>query len=338
MSLLFDETRQRDAPLDTAQAQTAHEHVDAVAMTWVVPPDCHGKTAAAALAHKVRRLGLTRATAVVVAGDVRVGDRALAVDEVVTRGMTLTLWRIAPDRPSDMHVTPSVLYDGRGIDDVIVVDKPGDLTMHPSARYLHVTLTGWMKRNGIVANPCHRIDRETSGVVLCAAPGPAERTLKMAFQNGHVDKSYLAVVRGVVNGPFVVDASLAPQGERGVVRIKMIPDVQGQSAHTAFEVVRTDVHARRSLLRCRPTTGRTHQIRAHLAHAGHPIVGDKLYAMGDAWFDAFTRRALTDAQRAALDHPRQALHAHTLSWQDNGSRRSFCAPMPPELDALVAPS
>ncbi|MBI1949167.1 MAG: RluA family pseudouridine synthase [Deltaproteobacteria bacterium] len=301
----------------------------AVCLRWQVPPDCHGKTTVEALAHKVRRLGVARARRVVEGGDLRVLGRPCDAGERLTRGTVLELWRLAPDAPEDAMPTPAVLARAHGL---LVVDKPGDLAVHPSARYLHRTLTGWLFRQGLRANPCHRLDRETSGVLVCAEPGPVEARTKGAFAAGRVDKEYLAVVRGVVQQPFVVNVPLALQGERGLVRIRMIADAAGQAAVTEVEPVRTD--GARSLVRCRPRTGRQHQLRAHLSHAGFPIVGDKLYAMGDAWFDAFTRRALTDDDRKALDAPRQALHAARLTLLDE--RLTFEAPFPAELAALVA--
>lgn len=300
-------------------------------MRWAVPPDCHGKTAAEALAHKVRRLGIERATRVVEGGDLRLDGRPLGATERVARGAELELWRLAPDSPDDAMAPPRVLFHEGGL---LVVDKPGDLAVHPSARYLHRTLTGWLARQGMRANPCHRLDRETSGVLVCAEPGPVESRTKVAFARGRVAKEYLAVVRGVLAAPCTIDTPLALQGDRGLVRIRMVADATGQPARTDVIPVRS-VDGR-TLVRCVPHTGRQHQLRAHLAHAGHPIVGDKLYAMGDAWFDAFTRRALRDDERAALDAPRQALHAARLTLLDEGL--TFEAPLPAALAALVEPA
>lgn len=324
-----DVTLEEEAPAIDDALRPAFGDARAVSVRWPVPADCHGKTAVEALAHKVRRLGTERALRVVLGGDLRVEGRALGPEERLTRGTVLELWRIAPDSPDDEMPAPRVLSRERGL---IVVDKPGDLAVHPSARYLHRTLTGWLFRQGMRANPCHRLDRETSGVLVCAEPGPMEARVKGAFAAGRIDKEYLAVVRGVVSAPFTVDTPLALQGARGLVRIRMIADPNGQPAHTEIFPVRTD--GVRTLVRCVPRTGRQHQLRAHLAHAGFPIVGDKLYAMGDAWFDAFTRRALSSDERAALDAPRQALHAVRLTIVDDAL--TFEAPLPAELDALVA--
>lgn len=305
----------------------------AVAIRWTVPPDCHGLSAVDVLARKVRRLGEPRARRVVRAGDLRVDGRPLLEDEALSKGTLVELWRIAPDDPAVPFPAPRLLYDGASDGDgLVVVDKPGDLAVHPSARYLHHTVTAWLRTHGMPANPCHRLDRETSGVLVCARSGPWEVEWKTAFQRGLVEKEYLAVVRGLVRSSFTVDARLALQGDRGLVRIRMVEDDVGQEAVTEVEPIRIDEVRGRSLIRCRPRTGRQHQIRAHLAIAGFPLVGDKLYAMGDEWFDAFTRRALTDAQRAALEHPRQALHAARLCY----GAWTFEAPLPAELAALVA--
>ncbi len=314
---------------DEAALATAFGDARAVSVRWAVPPDCHQKTAVEVLAHKVRRIGLERARRVVLGGDLRTAGRACGVDERLARGTVLELWRLPPDAPSDPMPIPTVLLRERGL---VVVDKPGDLAVHPSARYLHRTLTGWLSREGLRANPCHRLDRETSGVLVCAEPGPVEARVKGAFAAGRVHKEYLAVVRGAVARPFTVDAPLALQGARGLVRIRMVVDEAGRPACTDVEPVRTD--GARTLVRCRPRTGRQHQLRAHLAHTGFPIVGDKLYAMGDAWFDAFTRRALTEDERTALDAPRHALHAARLTLVDEGI--TVEAPLPGELAALVA--
>lgn len=303
----------------------------AVCMRWAVPPDCHGKTAAEVLAHKVRRLGIERARSVVASGDVRVDGNPVVPEAPLPKGTVLELWRLPPDDPADLRVPPRVLFAGDGL---VVLDKPGDLAVHPSARYLHNTVTAWLRLSGYEANPCHRLDRETSGVLVCAAPGDAERQRKTAFMNRAVDKAYLAVVRGLVRAPFSVDAPLALQGERGLVRIRMVPDPAGQPCLTDVEPVLVDEASHRSVVRCHPRTGRQHQIRAHVAHAGFPIVGDKLYAMGDVWFDRFTRRALAPEELALLDHPRQALHAERVTFTDDGL--TFSSPLPEELASLVA--
>jgi 23S rRNA pseudouridine1911/1915/1917 synthase len=293
----------------------------------------HGRTPVEVLADRVRRLGSVRALRVVAAGDLRVvtqeSTRVAEPTEQLARGTVLELWRLAPDRPEDVTVAPSVLWEAEGL---IVLCKPGDLAVHPSARYLHNTVTAWLRRRETPAHPCHRLDRETSGVLVCANDKDAERRWKQAFAAGLVQKTYLAVVAGAVERAFVIDRPLALQGERGLVRIRVIVDENGQPACTRVEPVQVSADGRRTLVRCFPETGRQHQIRAHLSSAGYPIVGDKLYQMGDAWFDAFTRRALDQGAHRALPCARQCLHAARLRF----ASFDFEAPLPDDMRRVLA--
>ena len=306
---------------DPVSPRSAYGDPRAVSVRWNIPPDGNGKTPAEALAWKVRRLGLERAHSVVAAGDMRVVDgdttRVPASDEKLAKGTLIELWRLSPDDPEDILEPPTILHHGAG---VLVVDKPGNLAVHPTARYLHATLTSWLRRNGTPANPCHRLDRETSGVLVCADDGVVERRWKQGFAAGRVHKQYLAVVDGVVDSERRIELPLLLQGERGLVRIKMIVDDKGAASSTRIVPEGVSADGRRSLVRCFPETGRQHQIRAHLAAIGHPIVGDKIYQMGEAWFDAFTRHALSDDDAALLPSPRHCLHAARIdfdgdSWQ-----------------------
>jgi 23S rRNA pseudouridine1911/1915/1917 synthase len=308
----------------------------AVVMRWLVPPDQHGRTAIEVLAAKIRRLGVERAASVIERGDFRrqVGNDTLPVTahDAMTRGTPVEVWRLAPDSPEAMTEAPVVVHEGDGL---IVVDKPGDLAVHPSARYLHATLTGWLQRRQTPARPCHRLDRETSGVLVCATALEAERRWKGAFAAGRVEKSYVAVVVGAWEHERRIDKPLALQGDRGLVRIRMVVDDDGAPAVTDVEPLVVASDGRSTLVRCRPRTGRQHQLRAHLADAGHPIVGDKLYQMGDAWFDAFTRGQLETADRERLPSPRQLLHAESIRLDDE----VFTAPVPaPFLQAVAGAS
>jgi 23S rRNA pseudouridine1911/1915/1917 synthase len=249
-------------------------------------------------------------------------------------GQDVELWRFPPDE-SDLSDAEecAVLFED---DNIIVLDKPGDLAVHPSARYLLRTVTAWLKERDPEgpARLCHRLDRETSGVLLCAHDRQAESDLKTAFARGEIQKTYLAVVRGQYQGPALIDAPLELQGERGLVRIKMRVEASGQAAQTSVKTLFFDPAVARTLVSCQPRTGRQHQIRAHLAHAGHPLIGDKLYAMGERYFDAFTRGQAHEMPDQPL-HPRQALHAHGLTFQWRQQSWRFISPLPQELCGLL---
>ncbi len=307
----------------------AFGHPDAVELRWPAPADAWGRTAVEALCLRIRRLGTERARRVVEGGDLHIveGDvtRPLGVDDVVPRKCILAVWRLAPDSPADLVVAPGILFEGDGL---VVVDKGGDLTMHPSARYLHNTLTSFLRRRGTPANPCHRLDRETSGVVICASDTVVEKKWKRAFMEARVAKEYVAVVTGALDEERVIDAPLALQGERGLVRIRVVVDAAGQRAVT--RVVPLEQKNGMTLVRCIPETGRQHQLRVHLSSIGHPIVGDKLYQMGDVWFDRWTKRLLDDDERRRLPCARQCLHASRVALDDD----VFVAPLPADLRAV----
>jgi 23S rRNA pseudouridine1911/1915/1917 synthase len=302
----------------------------AVVVRFFIASELDGARADVALVWKVKRLSRTRAQDIIRRGDFRLASgELLKPSSRVFEATEVALWRIPPDEPDPGASVPAVIFED---DDLLVVDKPPDLAVHPSARYLHQTLTAWLRARAVddrIAHPCHRLDRETSGVLVCAKTQAAERTVKRAFMEGTVTKAYLAVVPGVVDADFVVKKPLALQGERGLVRIRMVDDVLGQEAETAFSPVVVDKSVDRTLLACFPRTGRQHQIRAHLFTAGMPIIGDKLYAMGDTWFDAYTRG---DANLDELLHTRHALHAASLRLDDG---RVFRAPLPHDLRMLL---
>lgn len=309
----------------------------AVVMRWLVPEEADGVRADVYLCLRLRRLSRTRAQQVLRQGDFRTAHGPLKPSSRLQRGVTVELWRLPPDEPLT-HATgpsPEVLYTD---DALLVLDKPPHLAVHPTARHLHQTLTAWLRdrteEGTRIPNPCHRLDRETSGVLLCARTRAAEAAAKGCFARGEVEKTYLAVVRGQLLEPRLIDLPLALQGDRGLVKLRMIHDAAGLPSETVVRPLGFDPLTQRSLVACQPKTGRQHQIRAHLALVGFPLVGDKLYAMGDMWFDAHTR-GQADLADPNLDHIRHALHAYELGVTVLGQSRSFRAPLPADLAALL---
>jgi len=236
----------------------------------------------------------------------------------VRAGQRLFARRPVPDAGVAV-AAPTVLFEDP---DLLVLDKPPGLAVHPTATRYLTTVTHWLAGR---AHPVHRLDVETSGVLVCAKTRETERALIDAFFTRDVRKTYLAVVRGVPSERWTDDTALGfdPDAE---IHFRMgrgdLP------AKTHFERVR--VHGERALVRATPLTGRQHQIRVHLAMAGHPLVGDKLY-IDEAFFLAHTGEGLTDAQWARLEHPRHALHAARIEIGD----RAFEAPLPRDLEALL---
>ena len=226
---------------------------------------------------------------------------------------------------------PTMPLDIRYADDsVIVVDKPPGLVVHPAAghrdgtlvnailaRYPEVAGVGDPARPGVV----HRLDIGTSGLLVVARTAEAYTSLVEQLARRRVRRVYLALVWGQLEAASgLIDA---PVGRSARDPLRMTVSETGRTARTRFEVVATYTSpAVVSLLRCRLETGRTHQIRVHLAAIEHPVVGDPRYR----------------GRRPAVDAPRPMLHAAELAFTHprTGSEVSFTAEVPPDMAAVLA--
>jgi 23S rRNA pseudouridine1911/1915/1917 synthase len=206
--------------------------------------------------------------------------------------------------------------------EVLVVNKPPLLLVHPTSpghtRTLSHGIAHHYLAQGVRAKvrPVHRLDRDTSGLLLVAKTAHAQHHLDRQLREGEVERRYLAFVAGVVEGEKgVVDAPIGRHQEHP--QLRAVRTGTGEPAVTRYRVVERFPHA--TLLEVALETGRTHQIRVHLAHLGHPVLGDRHYG----------------AQGLSLV-PRQALHAWRLSFRHpaTGERREFEAPLPEELAEL----
>ncbi|MEZ4469804.1 MAG: RluA family pseudouridine synthase [bacterium] len=281
------------------------------------------------LSLRIHRLSRARAARLRVV-DLDEPERSLRKSQTVRAGQRLWVERPLPDGEAETSA-PVVLHADT---DLLVLAKPPDLAVHPTASRFVRTVTHWLASTtpeGVPRpEPAHRLDVETSGVLLCGRHALAIRTLKQLFVDQQVRKRYLAVVEGRPSWDArTVDQPLGPAAD-SEVRIKMGPG--DLSAVTALKVVARG--GRRSLIEARPISGRQHQIRVHLALEGHPIVGDKLYGPDEGLFLAHLDRALTPAELARLGHPRQALHAAEVELPWRGATRRFQAALPADLDAL----
>jgi 23S rRNA pseudouridine1911/1915/1917 synthase len=229
------------------------------------------------------------------------------------------------------------------------VDKPAHLMVHPSNPGNPPTLWDGLRlllayelANGGQLSIITRLDRETSGVVLIAKHRGMARTMSKAMERGEFSKSYLAIVSGwPAEDEFAIDAPLIRKGEvePSPVWVRQMVHPSGKACRTEIRVLRrferavngeSPVALRFSLLECRPRTGRMHQIRAHLHHAGFPIVGDKLYGPDEACYLEFIETGWSPALAGRLLLDRQALHAHRLEWRD----LAWECPLPGELAAF----
>jgi 23S rRNA pseudouridine1911/1915/1917 synthase len=286
------------------------------------------------LQDKIRRLSRERVQHLIAHRLEAEGGRRLKPSTRVVPGLCFALLKDAeaePDAPLDFGV---VFDDGA----LVVVDKPAGLPVHPTARYSANTFTSAAKARfpDRKIDPAHRLDRETSGLLACGGAPEWTKRLKRDFAHGKVAKTYLAIAAGAPpSDRFAVEAPLALTGA-SAVRVRMHVAQGGLPSTTEFEVLerRTAPDGTKvALLACRPRTGRQHQIRAHLHHAGLPMVGDKIYGPDELIFDRFTKRALTDADHAALRLPRHALHAWRLELLHPRTREptKLEAPLPDDL-------
>jgi 23S rRNA pseudouridine1911/1915/1917 synthase len=232
--------------------------------------------------------------------------------------------------------------------DLIAVDKPPFLLVHPSKPGGPVTL--WDRLRELLAyeiagggqvSLINRLDRETSGIVLVAKTAEAARLCTMAMACGRIAKEYHAIVTGwPTSDNWAVDAPIIRQGEVTESRIwlKRMVHPLGAPSLTEFTVIRRINHPRfgkLSLIHCVPKTGRTHQIRVHLAHSGHPVVGDKIYGPTEECYLEFIETGLSPAMKNLLLHPRHALHSCVLELDYLGERLRWESQLPSDLSALL---
>jgi 23S rRNA pseudouridine1911/1915/1917 synthase len=270
-------------------------------------------------------------------GHVRVEGKTAAKPSIrVETGqrVQLELPDAAPSGLASQDLPLTILYED---EDVVVIDKPPGLVVHPSAGHPDQTLVnallfhvkdlsgiGGELRPGIV----HRLDKDTSGVMLIAKHDAAHRKLTARWNSDFVRKEYVAVVYGT---PTRDRGTIeAPIGRDPRDRKRMAVVTDGRAAITDYEVSARLRHA--SLVRCRLRTGRTHQIRVHMKHLGHPIIGDPVYS-GPQW------RGIPDKklQRAIAAFPRQALHAAKLTFAHPATDKMVTveAPLPADLRELL---
>jgi len=251
--------------------------------------------------------------------------RCIAVGEIKLNGNRVCPFQVLESRDSISYERPRekepavddtyrVIYRDEWI---VVVEKNGNLPISESGRYHRNTLIHILKEREGFSDlfAVHRLDKETSGIVLIAVTKEVATILGQQFVKHVPQKKYHAVLRGLIKTPeIMVDQPLKRiSPDHGRVRIRQIVDSTGKPSKTLFTVIRTVDDL--TLAEVETFTGRTHQIRCHAEHIGHPILGDKLYGQAD---DFFIR--LLSGEAEPVFHPwgkieRQLLHASSLSFQ-----------------------
>jgi 23S rRNA pseudouridine1911/1915/1917 synthase len=312
---------------------------DTVLVTYVVEPNYTGWRLDKYLCDKLRRLSRTRVQEII-ENDL-IFERRLKASTPVFPGLTFSLRKRVRREPTvpDVSALREVYLD----DSILVLDKPAGLPIHPSARYFHNTLTAQLLEKygaDFKADPAHRLDRETSGLLVCGRTLAANQALMRAFSGGLVEKQYLAIVEGhPPRDEFEVEAPIAEGTE--LIRIAVRVDAtHGRYAKTRFVVEARFTRAGEPFARLRalPETGRQHQIRLHAQVAGFPLVGDKMYGPDPGYFDRFSKHQLEPDAWAKLRLPRHALHAAWLRFEHPVERRplTFDSPLPADLEDFQA--
>jgi 23S rRNA pseudouridine1911/1915/1917 synthase len=201
--------------------------------------------------------------------------------------------------------------------DFAVYDKPSGVLIHPANRFTEYSLTHELKhRYGVGANITHRIDKETSGLVVVAKHKEAEKSIKTLFESREVKKSYLAYVKGKINTKLFIDAPIKKNREFDEIKLKVQISDEGKSSQTIVEPLHYHDKLDITLIKATPLTGRQHQIRVHMFHVKHSIVGDPIYGVSVKVADDYLNGRLSEEERIKLTGAsRLMLHANTINFR-----------------------
>ena len=305
----------------------------------IVPPELAGLRLDHFVKTQITRLSRTKIQTIIDTQLRRADGHAPKPSTHVAAGEHYIIRREAKPEPPCPRTFGVVHEDAR----MLIIDKPAGLPVHASAKFYFNTLARVLSER-YPSEPelqlCHRLDRETSGCVVIARDREAAAFLKHAISEKHrTVKQYLAIVDGQPpwDTEALLDAPLRISTEADDTRlatVKVLVDPNGMPAATRVQVERrTDRYA---LVRCTLVTGRQHQIRVHLANAGFPIVGDKLYAHGDDAFIDYCDEGLTPELAALFVLPRHALHAARITVpHPEGGNITGDAPLPADMAGLL---
>ena len=325
-----------DSPIDAAASPTPGDRIRQV----TVPDSASGGRLDKVLAEALDDLSRSRLRALIEAGHVSTGGETIGDPSArVKPGQTFDIL-IPEPRPADpvaQAIDLDVIYED---DDLLVVDKPAGLVVHPAAGNPDRTLVnallahcgdrlsgiGGVARPGIV----HRLDKDTSGLMVVAKSDAAHAGLSAQFADRTLSRTYRAVAEGAPSPARGEIEAAIGRSPRNRLKMAVLPS-GGKPALTRYKVLRRFGPAERplaSLVECSLATGRTHQIRVHLASIGHPVVGDILYR---------GRQAGLPADHPIRRFPRQALHATALRFRHplTGETKRFESPLPADISSLI---
>jgi RluA family pseudouridine synthase len=266
-------------------------------------------------------------------GVVRVNGQVASAGTIVGRGdrVEYTLYHAEP--PVDFRYR--VLFEDQ---DLLAVSKSGNLPVHAGGKFIANTLVAKLRETwGRELRPAHRLDRETSGVIVFAKSRDVARSLEREFRERRVEKVYLAILRGELRHEVIVDGPIARREPSAPPYFRVV-DAGGKHARTRFAPLATGWRREGermpiTLVRALPEEGRTNQIRVHAAHSGHPILGDKIYGVPEELAKEFVKSGETERVLAAAGAPRHLLHCAklTLAHPRTGADLRLDADLPPDF-------
>jgi len=275
-------------------------------------------------------------------GKVTVNGKSITPEHLLKKDDIVAYSDVRSEPPVDINI--QIMHEEETF---LVANKPGNLPSHSDGNYLKNTLIFLLRErmagkgfHGAI-HLAHRLDRETSGIIVAAKTEIAHRSLVQQFEAGTVGKEYIAVARGVINiDSFEVKGFLVPDSDSCIsIKNKVVFDdcTGAKYSATVFDVM--ERFASSTLVRCRPVTGRTNQIRVHLTHAGHPLVGDKLYGRTDDEFLAFVKNVKAGCYDLLpwQETSRHLLHASRLiiNHPISGELLAFDAPIPEDMRSFI---
>jgi 23S rRNA pseudouridine1911/1915/1917 synthase len=310
----------------------------------------HGTRLDRALQRQLPELSRTRLKQLILSGQIA-SEGALLRDPAQRASAGARVVVVLPEPEAAVPAAQSIALDIRFEDEhLIVVDKPAGMVVHPAPGNQEGTLVnaliahcgpslsgiGGVRRPGIV----HRLDKDTSGLLVAAKSDAAHRGLSQDFALRRIERAYSAIVWGVpapAVGEIVGNIGRSPSNRK---KMAVVAEGRGKPAVTRYRVERrfgagTGAAA---LIECRLLTGRTHQIRVHLAHIGHPLIGDPAYGTRRRRPPALLGERAGQAVAAIADFPRQALHARLLGFVHplSGERLTFDSLTPSDMAGLLA--
>jgi len=302
-----------------------------------VPPDAAGQRLDIFVQAQLRRTSRTRAQRIVEKSAFDATGKRLRSSDRVREGTLILLWR-EPFEPDEEQPPLPILYEDPHL---LVVDKPPLVAVHPTARYHRHTVIARLReeRPQEFVTLVHRLDRETSGILLVARTPEADRAFKRVLEDrtlgrgepGPLEKTYLAITHrippeGDIELPLELDLENSLR-----VKMRIAAPGTGLEARTGVTIEKTCAHY--ALVRCALHTGRQHQIRAHLSALGCPVVGDKLYGPDERMLARAADGELTEEDLELLELPRHALHAHRYALRHPVTLEplELTSPLPPDL-------